>query len=136
VQGTPIRGGKFGGHTFGENFCGTPARTNEEVHGRFGMPSSPAASITESMAGSVSSRSSSFFAAAGRKPGRTPREVVHVLFCGGHYSIITCLANRLRSLTKAASHPLPMEWITPGCDAGGLWPSFLVTMINISLNIH
>jgi len=138
VQGTPIRAGRFGSHTFGQDFCGTPARTNEQVHSRFGMPSSPAASITESMAGSVSSCSSSVFAAAGRK-GRRPRERVHVLFCGGHYSIITCLANRLRSLSKSASHPLPIpvEWVTPGCDAGGLWPSFQVTMIDMfSSNIY
>jgi len=68
-------------------------------------------SSTGSIAGSVMSavsNSSSVFSVGGGggKRSKASRERVHVVLCGGHHQIITCIVNRLRILANSAALPV------------------------------
>ena len=87
------------------------------------------ASPTGSIAGSVVSRashtsSSTLMGAEGDRKAKTSRERINVIFCGGHQPVIRSIISRLRTLSRSAG--LPMSWIKPNKENGGLCPKFQV----------
>ena len=68
--------------------------------------------------------SSSLMGAEGDRKAKTSRERINVIFCGGHQPIVKCIIGRLRTLARSAG--LPMSWIKPSKENGGLCPKFQV----------